>query len=176
MVLGPIHWHSELQHQAWVPQQHRGLHVCLYILLPGFSAPLHALQHVFHAATQQSHINALRHPIRENAENVAVHCQRQHLRNSCLSYISEIWYRAPNLTAGPVCTSLLLPPSPTAKKHVQPPGTSAHVVGSNPSSEHTVWSPVTAAEKQRLEVLHLVLLSFVWHIKHRTLITVYCST
>lgn len=62
----------------------------LYILLPEFSAPLHALQHVFHAATQQSRINALWHPIRENAENVAVHCQRQHLRNSCPSYISEI--------------------------------------------------------------------------------------
>ena len=38
-----------------------------YILFPEFSALLHTLQHVFHAATQQSCINALWHPIRENA-------------------------------------------------------------------------------------------------------------
>lgn len=68
-----IHWHRELQKSGpssktalCFPHPHPKS-LSPYILLPEFSAPLHTLQCVFHAATQQSRINALWHPIRENA-------------------------------------------------------------------------------------------------------------
>lgn len=175
MLFGPILWHRELQHQAWVSQQHRGLRVSLHSAPRVFSTSACTPTCFPSCYTAKSYQRTLASNTWKcwkcsctlSASAFKKWLSILHKWNSTQTAKSHSW---------PCLYISAAAPKPHRKKHVQPPGSSAHVVGTNPSSEHTVWCPVTAAEKQRLEVLHLVLLSFVWHIKHRALITAYCST